>query len=72
LNFYKPPFLVPTQSRIRDLLPENLIIYGVKGKDFNMGINHSDEIRKAMSRVAGCLINEIEKGSGLSFCMGTI
>jgi hypothetical protein len=54
------------------MLPENLIIYGVKGKDFNMGINLSNEVRKAISRVAGCLINEIEKGSSLSLCIGTI
>ena len=54
------------------MLPENLIIYGVKGKDFNMGINLFNEVRKGNSRGAGCLINEIEKGSGLSLCMGTI
>ena len=57
---------------IRDMLPENLIIYGVKGKDFTMGINLSNEVRKAISRVAGCLISEIEKGPDLSLCMRTI
>jgi hypothetical protein len=47
---------------IRDMLSGNLIIYGFKGKDFTMGINLSNEVRKTISRFAGCPINEIEKG----------
>lgn len=44
-----------------NLLPEELIIYGVEGKDFRMGKELSEEVRLSISSVAGCIKNELEK-----------
>jgi hydrogenase maturation protease len=42
-------------------LPEELIIYGVESKDFRMGSQISDEVRKAGSKVSRYIKKEIEK-----------
>jgi len=43
-----------------DSLPEKLIIYGVEGKDFSIGSGLSDEVLKAVCRVADAIIKELD------------
>jgi len=43
-----------------DSLPKRLIIYGVEGKDFSIGSGLSDEVLKAVCRVADAIIKELD------------
>jgi hydrogenase maturation protease len=42
-----------------DSLPEELIIYGVEGKDFSIGTELSREVRKASAAVADYIIKDM-------------
>jgi hydrogenase maturation protease len=48
-------------------LPEELIVYGVESKDFHMGSQISDEVRKAGSKVSRYIKKEIKKQMSLHF-----
>jgi hydrogenase maturation protease len=48
-------------------LPEELIIYGVESKNFHLGSQVSDEVRKAGSKVSRYIKKEIKKQMSLHF-----